>query len=236
MKTYYLLILLSFAGAAKLQADWYPPLKKDLPLPRLDVETESGAHGNLRQLLSTGDSRPFLMLPVFTTCHGSCPLLARALQKVWTAIPSTEVSPRVVLISFDPKDDRQALLEFRRTEKIPASWQLVRPRDPEAIRPFFDVYSYSIFSADGGFAHPSQILVLSADLAWRGSLYGPEITPTALKRAVKAALRPRATTTLQKIQDFGNDPEAAVIWGAIVIVVSAIMLGLFRVRKTHPNA
>lgn len=147
-------------------------------MPNLSVLDESDRSLELTSALAGGEKN-ILLLPVFTKCHMSCPLMVKALAQVW----SNGSQLRVALLSFDASETVQSLREFREREKIPSSWQIFRSSDAAALRAFFDAFSYSIMAADGGFNHPNQILVFDRDLKWSGSLYGTQLTESDLKEA-----------------------------------------------------
>jgi hypothetical protein len=127
---------------------------------------------------------------------------------------------RVAILSFDASDTAKDLSDFRRREPIPSEWALVAARDQQAVRDFFDQYSYAIMSDDGGFNHPSQVLTLSSSLLWVGSVFGPEITRRDLSTAYNAAIDAESTDLATRMKHTLSHPETWVILGAVGLLLS----------------
>jgi cytochrome oxidase Cu insertion factor (SCO1/SenC/PrrC family) len=136
-------------------------------LPDIKVWDEADIQSTLWTKLKASGSGPVLVLPLYTRCTMSCPVLARRLVKE-TAQMSGAAPYRVLIFSFDPGDDGPALRQFRAQEKLPSSWLLVRSNAAD-IRRFCDIFHYSILNEGSVMIHANQIFLLSHDLQWRAT-------------------------------------------------------------------
>lgn len=212
-KFFFILLLvsnLSYGG-------WYPPLKKGMNLPYLDVFNEREETKDLKSFLSV--SGPVILLPLFIKCKVSCPLMIKALKKSvdeFESIDPQHQPYRVALLSFDASDSSLSLRKLRIQENLNKDWLLFGCKNQSAIRDFFDHYSYSIMTDTGGFNHPNQVLILSSELKWVGSLFGSNLNGKDISTAYRSAM-----------QTWTIDPEAGVIWGGIGLLIGLISLFWF---------
>lgn len=159
-----LLVGLGFFSLAA-SAAIYPPLTRSMPLPKLAVRTERGEATTLGAVVRAAPG-PIFVVPGFVTCHGACPLLARAVRSALVGRPPHAV----VFLSF-AADGAEALRDFRRREALPDSWKIVSARTVAEAKTFLDRFGYFFESRRGEYVHPSQVLVLSRDGEWRASAY-----------------------------------------------------------------
>lgn len=229
-----LFLLLSCSGVAR--ADWYPPLKQGLALPELWVTDERGAVSNLKDaLVSESHKGPLLLIPVFTKCRMSCPVMVEAVKKATLEFGKTTPTHRplrIAVLSFDASDKAKDLSNFRKREQISNDWKLFAATDQQAVRTFFDEYSYSIMTDDGGFNHPNQALALSPSLKWVGSVYSTALTEGDVEHAYQAGLDADEVGAFASFKRFLGYPEFWVITGAFGLLLSILFLVL-RVGRTH---
>jgi len=134
-------------------------------LPDITVWDEGNIRSALWAKLEAGGGGPVFVLPVYTHCTMSCPVLASKLARE-TARLAHGTAYRVLIFSFDPTDDAAALREFRVKEKLPDNWMLVRA-SAEDIRTFCDFFHYSILTEGSVMIHTNQIFLLDHTLRWR---------------------------------------------------------------------
>jgi cytochrome oxidase Cu insertion factor (SCO1/SenC/PrrC family) len=216
-----LLILLQ-AGFALA---WYPALKPGMPLPELRVSDEQGLSMTATGALKALGAGPALLVPLFTRCHTSCPVLIAGLKEAMAAAASSgKDSIHVLILSFDAEETSEDLQRFRKREKIPPHWKVVRAQDQASVREFFDRYSYSIMDSDGGFVHPSQVFVLNARQGWAASLLGPRIQASDVKDAYEKAQESKLP----------RHPETLLLIGAAGFV-SSLTVALFLAIRRRPS-
>lgn len=186
-------VLLCALWGSAARAELSPPAQSDLSIQDLSVVGEDGAATRLRALT---DGRPALLLPVFASCAGSCPITTESLRNALSSHPETF---RVVVLSFDPKDLPRDLAAFRARHGLPAAWTLVRGADAAATRAFLDQFGFRLMTEPGGFDHPDETFVLSPKGVWAGTLSGPSFPASELESARRRALSADAPTAAERL-------------------------------------
>lgn len=132
-------------------------------IPNITVWNESDQQSTLyTQLDQTG---PAFLLPVYTHCTMSCPVLAaRLIRESATLHPGYQV----LIFSFDPAETAASLRDFRREQKLPATWLLVRST-PADIRRFTDYFHYTILTEGPVMIHTNQLFLLDHTHTWRAT-------------------------------------------------------------------
>lgn len=207
------------------EAGVYPPLQSQLRLPTITVLDEND-HPIVLPLAFDKQKEPFFLLPVFTKCKMSCPIIVPALVDALEAYRKDGGSQnyRVLIFSFDSTDTAADLRVFRTKYKIPTFWQMVRSPDQSAVRGFFDQFSYSIMSVDsGGFAHPNEIFVLNGRLIWVGSLFGSSFSKNDISNAFYLA---GDSGLWSQFRNWIFHPESLIVIGALGFLgCLALLLG-----------
>jgi protein SCO1/2 len=118
-----------------------------------------------------GDNRVAIVTFVYTRCQSVCSVAGTELQQMQRRLREGRLAGRVrlVTISFDPADDRQALARYaRRMEADPALWQFYGVDDPAALRRLLDTFGIVVVPAPNGeFIHNAVFHVVD-----RGRLRG----------------------------------------------------------------
>lgn len=136
-------------------------------LPNVTVWDEANVQHKLFDELKAAGSGPVLVLPVYTRCTMSCPVLARMLVQQTSQLSGG--SPyRVLVFSFDPGDDAAALRQFRAQKNLPASWLLVRS-DAADIHRFLDFFHYTVLTEGPVMIHTNEMFLLNHNLKWRAT-------------------------------------------------------------------
>jgi cytochrome oxidase Cu insertion factor (SCO1/SenC/PrrC family) len=224
----FAIVALWAAAVAPASAVLLPP-QGPSALPRgLSVLDESDAAHDLRGLWA---GTPRLLLPIFTRCGSTCPLTALVLKD---ALARTPVRFRVVVLSFDPDDSASDLKRFRTRLALPADWMLVRATDAAKARAFLDEVGFRLRKAEGGFDHPNQTFVFSAEGAWTGTFAGSAFRDDELRAAWRRALSSSHPTALGRLEAWVVRPEAwiAIACVGLALVLSAIALVARRTRAT----
>jgi cytochrome oxidase Cu insertion factor (SCO1/SenC/PrrC family) len=218
-------LALWLAAAAPASAVLLPP-GTPTPLRPFIVLDESDRAQDLRSL-SAGTPR--LLVPIFTRCGGTCPLTALLLKE---ALAKTAVGFRVVVLSFDPADSASDLKRFRTRLALPADWMLVRATDAAKTRAFFDDVGFRLRKAEGGFDHPNQTFVFSAEGVWTGTFAGSAFTDDEIRAAWRWALSSSHPTVLGHLAAWIVRPEA---WIAIACLGLGLTFGAIRfvARRTR---
>jgi len=154
-------------------------------LPNITVWDEANSQSQLWSKLQAGGSGPVFVLPVYTRCTMSCPVLASKLARE-TARLAGATAYRVLIFSFDPADDAASLREFRVKEKLPDNWMLVRASAGD-IRKFCDFFHYTILNEGPVMIHTNQIFLLDHTLRWRATFIDESWNVTDLALWMKRA-------------------------------------------------
>jgi len=145
-----------------------PAESNSTQIPDVVVWDEASQKISLWDKLRKGGNSPVIVLPVYTRCTTSCPLVTRKLKEETPRMGGGS-DYRVLLFSFDSSEDAESLREFREREQLPANWMLVHAGDA-GIRRFCDFFHYSIMTEGAVLIHPNEIFLLDRDLHWRATL------------------------------------------------------------------
>ena len=209
------LLILAVMGSAA-RAELVAPARPGAAVQDLAVVGEDGAPSGVRALAGGG---PALLLPIFTSCAGTCPITAEALR---TALSGRPGSFRVVVLSFDPADTARDLKSFRARHDLPAGWRLVRGFDAAATRAFLDQFDFRVMTAQGGFDHPDEVLVLSPKGVWAGTFVGSPFSLRDLERARVWALEADAPSLAARLSRPGS--WLALVFAALLLCLAAVFV------------
>ena len=221
------LLLFLILTPSLLKADWLPALKPGLVPPSALVLNEQDQPEDLRQILS--GAHPVLLLPVFTKCLASCPVTIHALKKALRQ-KSLHAPFRVVIFDFDAGDTADDLKRFRQQEELPAQWVLVRSGTEVAARRFFDPLDYHFMQAEGGFDHPNETFVFSAQRKWSGLFVGDQFSAPALEVAFQQALAADHPTFGTRLAAAVKQPGSWVLLGAAGFLLGLAVIAVIFVR------
>ena len=196
LRACFVLLVLIFIAlhACPLEAAVATAPRERGPVPDAAVWDEADHRISLRAKLTELGPDPIILLPLYTSCMGSCPVLTRKLQSELARLNS-HASYHVVLFSFDPAETSESLKLFRERERLPGEWLMVRGDEVE-IRRFFDFFHYSVMKENGALIHPSEIFLLATDtsagdeLEWRASLVGVDWSARDIERELKEIQSP----------------------------------------------
>jgi cytochrome oxidase Cu insertion factor (SCO1/SenC/PrrC family) len=151
-------------------------------LPNVSFEDDSGRKRELRSL----GGQPLVVLPVYVSCHATCTRIAMGLKQAVLDAELDLRSYQVLVFSFDPNDSVEDLREFRRMQKLPASWVLGR-FEPESIRTVLDALDYRAFRDGSEWAHPNAVAFVSPEQTVAKFLYGVSFTSEDVSGAIAVA-------------------------------------------------
>lgn len=141
-------------------------------IPNITVWDEADQRMPLSEALRRGGGGPAIVLPLYTRCGASCPVLTKKLEKETAGITVSR-DYRVLLFSFDPTETGESLRKFREQEGVPRNWMLVRT-DAQEIQNFVDFFRYRVMTEGGLLVHPNEIFLLDRGLNWRLTLIGED--------------------------------------------------------------
>ncbi len=106
--------------------------------------------------------RPVLLVPIYTQCPHTCPMLRRAVERLWREVPEILGQVKVVFVTFDPTDAPARMRAFERRYAFEAKgWRLVRTLRPGAL---FAVLGFKYEPLPNGlFAHDNTFFVLDRE-------------------------------------------------------------------------
>jgi len=211
------LLMLAFAAASSLRATTIPALQPS-PIPDVQVLNEASRPASLRAMLKQSGSGPVILLPIFTRCTASCPVLTRKLE-IALSRANSDQPYRVVVFSFDPLETGESLRLYRMHQQVPAEWKIVRSTEAE-IRRFFEFFRYSVMNQEGGLVHPNEVFFLDQNLNWRWTLVGEDWTGREVVSAINLTHAPGLAGWLR-----ANPERLAWIGFAALILGVAVPIG-----------
>ncbi len=171
-----------------------------------------------------------ILLPIFTRCTASCPVLTRKLEVALSRIDPAK-SYRVAVFSFDPLETGESLRLYRLNQNIPATWNIVRSNETE-IRSFFGFFHYLVMNQEGKLVHPSEIFVLDQDLNWRWTLLGEDWTGREVASALEMTRSPGFSSWMKA------NPERLAWAGFATLILSVGVAVVWMIRRNpvaHPR-
>jgi cytochrome oxidase Cu insertion factor (SCO1/SenC/PrrC family) len=182
------------------------------PAPDVTVWNEANQRVALSEELRKHGEGPVIVLPIYTRCGASCPILTRKLEKE-TAGMAAGIAYRVLIFSFDPTETAESLQHFRKEENVPANWTMVRAEERESQK-FFDFFHYRVMTEGGVLIHPNEIFLLDRNLNWRLTLTGEDWNAAKLQERLGwmespgpvawAAMNPAKIAVLGVVGLFGS--------------------------------
>lgn len=192
-------------------------------IPDITVWDEANVQHSLWDELRAAGTGPVIVLPVYTRCTMSCPVLARMLVQQTSQI-SGGTPYRVLIFSFDPGDDAQALRQFRVQKKLPSAWILVRSGAAD-IRRFCDFFHYTVLTEGPVMIHTNQMFLLDHNLQWRATFIDQSWNAADLRTWMSRAESPGLFGWL------AMNPEVLVFIGFGGLLLSLILiLGILILR------
>jgi cytochrome oxidase Cu insertion factor (SCO1/SenC/PrrC family) len=196
-------------------------------IPDVTVWDEANVQHSLWDELRSAGSGPVIVLPVYTRCTMSCPILARMLVQQ-TAQLSGGMPFRVLIFSFDPGDDAKALRQFRAQKNLPASWLLVRSQ-PADIQRFCDFFHYSVMTEGPIMIHTNQMFLLDHTLEWRATFVDEDWNAAELRTWMKRVESPGPFAWLT------TNPDLLVFagFGGVLLSLILVLTVLVFRRRDH---
>lgn len=189
-------------------------------LPNLAVWDENNTQLRLGDALRAAGSGPVLVLPLYTRCTMSCPVLTRMLVQQTSRIGEPY---RVLLFSFDPGDDAAALRSFRAQKALPRSWLLFRS-DAADIRRFCDFFHYTIMTEGPVMIHTNQMFLLDRNLRWRATFVDQNWDAAELRTWMRRAESPGLLGWLAMNPDLLILTGFAGVLSSLLLVLLALVL------------
>jgi cytochrome oxidase Cu insertion factor (SCO1/SenC/PrrC family) len=219
-------LLAVFVGPA--QAQLYPALKPGLIPGGVAVVDERGRPRDMGEILP--GPAPVVLLPIFTKCQASCPVLAQNLK---AALEGRRGEPalRVIVFSFDATDTDASLRAFRREMALPSDWTLVRAVRPGGALGYLDQFGYAVMQSDGGFVHPNEALVFSSGGRWSAILLGTDFSSEALDSAARGAMEIDRPTLLSRFKGSFSDPQSWAAWSGAALALLAAGVVFLTLRR-----
>jgi cytochrome oxidase Cu insertion factor (SCO1/SenC/PrrC family) len=224
LKHRFLLLVLAVALASGARAVAVTPAAINAgKIPDIAVWDEANVQHSLWDELRAAGSGPVIVLPVYTRCTMSCPVLARMLVQQTSQI-SGGAPYRVLIFSFDPGDDAQALRQFRAQKNLPPAWILVRSKAAD-IRRFCDFFHYTVMTEGTVMIHTNQMFLLDHNLHWRATFIDQNWNAADLRTWMSRA------ESLGLFGWLAMNPEVLVFIGFGGLLLSLILiLGIFILR------
>ena len=196
-------------------------------VPDISVWDEANVQHSLWDELRAAGTGPILVLPVYTRCTMSCPVLARMLVQQTSQIGGG-APYRVLIFSFDPGDDAVALRQFRVQKGLPAQWMLVRS-DAADIRRFCDFFHYTVMTEGSVMIHTNQMFLLDHNFEWRATFIDENWNAAELRTWMRRAESPGLLGWLTM------NPEMLVFIGFAGLLLSLILIVGVLLLRSRPS-
>jgi cytochrome oxidase Cu insertion factor (SCO1/SenC/PrrC family) len=154
-----------------------------LTLPSdLKLEDESGRIFDVNAL----SGHPFFLVPIYASCKSSCPLVIEKLEHDLPLSGLKSNDYRVVLFTFDPKDQPADLEMLRKMHNVPPNWILSRADAQTTDKLMNSIGVRSIFDpSTKEYAHPDMVAVIGSSLLISNRLASKTISPRTLFDAIQ---------------------------------------------------
>jgi protein SCO1/2 len=179
----WLFLLFWMAGAVEALAFSKPTENSEIDpnLFRIDQEKYLGVRfgTELTLLDETGaalpfdqfPNRPFILVPAYYTCDGSCFTVGGALRSLLKDVKALQAVDdyNVLFVSFDKNDSIKTIDSFRKylslSKDQTPGWYVTVFQNPELIQPEMAKFGYKFFWSprDKTFFHPTVILIMNAE-------------------------------------------------------------------------
>lgn len=174
----------SFAGSAYPEAEKFSGRQ----LRTIELSSSDGS----RFTLARNYGKPLVLIPVFTSCPVTCPMILRDFQASWReALPAISKSgAKVVVVSFDPADTRTSFKNLVTRQKLPRDWiyAVASPGNNfkafESLLSDLDFRYFKLTGQGGGFAHPAGAYIFDGKGTVRRFLAQAEFTREDIVDAV----------------------------------------------------
>ena len=218
--------MLALAASSSSRASTIPA-SQSAPIPDVQVQDEASRSASLRSMLTQSGGGPVILLPIFTRCAASCPVLTRKLETALGGLNPAEPY-RVVVFSFDPLETSESLRLYRLQQHVPADWKIVRSNEDE-IRRFFGFFRYAVMNLDGKLVHPNAVFLLDRDLRWRWTLVGEDWPGAELASAIKLTRSPGFVGGMKA------NPERLAWIGFVTFILSVSVATVWMVVRKEPS-
>lgn len=136
--------------------------------------------------LSEFSGYPLVLLPIYTRCPGPC---LQNVDRLKTALANSSTDPRqfrVLLFSFDSKDNAATLDKYRQCENIPLGWS-VGTASQNNVDALLESIGVQIGTAGTEFTHPNILVFVDPKLRIAKWIYGTNFSGTEVDLALKVA-------------------------------------------------
>jgi protein SCO1 len=212
-------VALAILFAASVAAQSPPDEKKTIGTQMPDVELVADNDSTFRVGSMWG--KPVIVSPIFTSCPATCSMITESLRDALRDVGEPGVGYEVLTISFDPADDSAAMRAYRERLGLPAGWRLATA-SAENLTTFLRAIDFNVTPlAEGGFAHPNLVVVLSPDLKVSGYVRGVMYDAPVLRAALEDAAEHASLVTRYR----------PVILAVVVLGFAAVAWSLYVTRR-----
>jgi len=131
--------------------------EKPKPLPAVLLRDQRGEAFRLQDFQGSD----LLVEFIYARCVTLCNSLGETFEDVSDRLPAGHLGSKVnlVSISFDPRDDAAALMEYgERFDAVPDQWRVARVENPEDIQTLLDTFGITVIPDEwGNFEHNAAV-------------------------------------------------------------------------------
>jgi protein SCO1/2 len=242
--------------------------RPQMPTLEVGINEKLGAQvpGNISFVNEHGDTvkigdlvdRPTLVSLVYYTCPSVCRPLMEEVTTMLGKLEKMDMEPnrdyRMVSISFDKTDSPAGSARIKDEyyrhlpEGYPRDGWTFLTGDSASVAAFTNAVGFAFKKAQGGFAHPTTLVVLSKDRKITRYLTGSEYLPLDIKMALVEAREGRIGPTIVKFYKFcfSYDPKGekfvlnatrvvglSTLLGVACVVAFVSVSGRRREKKVH---
>ena len=131
--------------------------EKPEPLPAVLLRDQRGEVFRLQDFHGSD----LLVEFIYARCATLCNSLGETFEEVSDRLPAGHLGSKVhlVSISFDPRDDTAALMEYgERFDAVPDQWRIARVENPKDIQTLLDAFGITVIPDEwGNFEHNAAV-------------------------------------------------------------------------------
>lgn len=185
---------LALASVQSFAASAYPEAEKFAGRQLRTIELTNSDGG--RFTLAKNSGKPLVLIPVFTSCPLTCPMILKDFQASWNdaKIAMAGAGAKVVVVSFDPADTRAAFKKLVARQKLPRDWiyAVASPgigfKELESLLAELDFRYFKLTGQGGGFAHPAGAYIFDGKGTVRRFLAQAEFTREDIVNAINGPI------------------------------------------------
>lgn len=226
----FLFTMLVTFFSANTHAGYFQSPVNDVKLTQLNIINENGTQSTLEEIVKK--TKNLILVPAYFSCNSTCPLLAENLKKsIGKAKLAADAD--VIFLSFNSKDDFDAMSMFREHHELPQNWILAVSKNESATKDYLNQFGYQFQKTQDGYDHPNSAFIFSKiKKLWTGLLVGTDNTSEDIDKAIGEANFADLNGPGQTLLQYLSKPEYLIAFGFFGVVTPLLIIIFVLFRKT----